>query len=318
MKTYKFKFKPCGPISKIPDSQSFFGAISTTIKNYYGKEILEDFLKDMEMKKYSFIVSSFFLENTLPIPLDINPEFIDGNLITLDIINKLKKAKKIDKISLSIYLDYKSDYNTFNKEYYSNIMNGEYILLEHLNLLIKKEELNNYSLKKTFRDDIYTRNRINIGQDADLFYTNLIYCDENLVFDAYIKFNDDETLNKIVKAIEKHKYLSIGGKRSIGVNLFKFIGYEPECSFVNHQQNKRLLLSKAVIDDDLVDFTQSFYRLETLNNKYDNNSEKLYKQSTTFIVEGSVLQTNQDVIGTTIKSQGKDYEIYHNAVGFLI
>lgn len=318
MKIFKLQFLPVSPITKIPDSQTFFGALCTAIKDIYGRDKLESFLKEMETKEYPFILSSFFYANTFPMPLDINPEFLEEKDINIKDIALLKKIKKVERVSTGVFEDYIKNFDEFNNKFYKRIIAGEYLFIPANNLLIKVEERQEYFSKKLSESITRTRNKVNYKKekDTDLFYNNIIYLDDTVIFDAYIKVKDEDVFEVILNSLEKYKYLSIGGKRSIGMNLFEFIGYS---EFFNVDfKDKKLLLSKCILDSDEVDFKNSYYKIMHLNNKFDNNSESVYKHSLSVFVEGSVFNTSQTIIGDVVKEKGEHFDIYHNAIGFLI
>lgn len=316
MKIYKLKFTPVGPINKVPDSQTFFGALCNVIKDTSGSDILEELLKPMEKKDYPFIVSSFFLENTFPIPLDINPDLIDLNEVDSKTISTLKKLKKVDSISIGVFKDYLKDYETFNKEYYSKFINKEYLYVHHNNLVIKNTEAQEYFNDKICTTIIRTRNKINYEEDTGIFYNSVTYYEQKVKFDCYIKVKDDDIFQLIIKSLKSLVYLPVGGKRSIGMNLYKLEGYDEFLPI--DLKGKRFLLSKCIIDNDDVDFNKSYYKIFTLNNKFDNNGKRIYKHNIVVLQEGSILKTNQEIVGSVINEEGENFTVYHNAVGFLL
>lgn len=316
MKIYKLKFTPVGPINKVPDSQTFFGALCNAIKGANGSDFLEELLKQMENKEYPFVVSSFFLENTFPIPLDINPELIDLNEVDSKTISILKKLKKTESISIGVFKDYWENYESFNNSYYSKFINKEYLYVHQNNLVIKNTETQEYFNNKICTTIIRTRNKVNYEEDTGIFYNSVTYYDQNVKFDCYIKVKNDDIFRIIIDSLKSLVYLSIGGKRSIGMNLFKLEGYD---EFLPMDLNgKRFLLSKCIIDNDDVDFNQSYYKIITLNNKFDNNGKRIYKHNTVMLQEGSILKTHQEIVGSVINEEGENFTVYHNAVGFLL
>ncbi|OPZ32676.1 MAG: hypothetical protein BWY97_01299 [Tenericutes bacterium ADurb.BinA124] len=316
MKTYQLRFSSISPITKIPDSQSFFGALAHAIKSRFGKEQLEELLLKGMKKEFPFIVSSFFFTKTLPLPLDITPTFLSESNISINQLKAIKKTKKIKSISLGIYQDYASNLDQFNTSFYHKLFSNEYLLIQDDSLLIKNDEVNLFSQAKPYKTTTRVRNKVNISEETDLFYNQVIYLKDDQKFDVYLKVHSNDILNIIIESLQKQVYISIGGKRSIGLNLFKYL----DCQEVNFPENhqKKMLLSKSIIDSDQVDWEHSYYKNVVLNNKFDLIKEKVFKKQLLCFVEGSVFTTNQNFIGSYVPEEKQPFTVYHNAVGFMI
>ncbi|MGI6711078.1 MAG: type III-A CRISPR-associated RAMP protein Csm4 [Bacilli bacterium] len=315
MKIYKLKFINCGPITSIPDSQNFFGALAMALKSNLGKEELENYLDNLNNQKYQFLVSSFFFENTLPFPLDINPDNLASDA-KLDDFKRIKKAKKIKFVSKGIFEDYQKNYLEFNKTYNQKIINQEYLLIQDNTLLIKKEEKDSFSYDAPYKSIVRTRNKVNYNDDTNLFYNRVTYLEKEVCFDCYLKVENDEILKDVVESLKKFEYLSIGGKRSIGINLFKFLEFKEV--FFNSSNEKKVLLSKTVLNNNDIDYDLSYYKIAVLNNKFDLTSQRVYKKEITCMTEGSVFKTTKDVVGSLVPENGEKFIVYHNGLGFLV
>ena len=316
MKTYRFIFSPCGPISQVPDSMAFFGALCHCIKSFKGKEALEEMLIDGFNKEHDCVVSSLLFHHTLPIPLDITPEYNPSSNLDIRELSQLKEFKKIKHISLGIYQDYIKDKMEFNRTLMNRINTQTYCLIQNSSIMIRTEESSLSHFKAKMKKVTRTRNKMNMNEDTSLFYNRAIYCDKEVLFDVYIKVKNELIWDMIIESISKIKYLSIGGKRSIGMNLFQFQKAEVY-EFPTHNESK-VLISKTISINDDISYEDSYYKTQILDNKFDSFSKHLYKNELLVILEGSVLKTPQSIIGGYVVEDSSDVQVYTNATGFLI
>ncbi|HHU55706.1 MAG TPA: hypothetical protein GXZ48_03325 [Acholeplasmataceae bacterium] len=305
MRLKLFQFKPLGKITEIPNSQSIFGMICYAYSEKYGQVELEAMLARFYNGNPDFIISSFFLHDLLPMPLDIShyhPNLSKEKLI------KLKNAKKIKYISKSIFQEYLNNLDDFNKKYYENIFNNNYVIVNN-EYLVKREEQKKFE-NYIFKEEMHIRNYVD---EKELFYNNCKYYHKDVAFDLYVKINNDE--EKITNLLKDLHYVSIGGGKSIGYNLFSVID-NSEIEFVNHKENK-ILLSMATVSDE-IDYEKSYYKLETLHNKFNNAINRVYKNCVTVFKAGSTLNTTKDVIGSFLKNDIDGKTKYSNYLGLLI
>lgn len=315
MKTYKLTFELLGPLTRIPNSMTFFGAICHAIKSRYDKIQLESWLLSIKEKPSRFSVSSIFIKNTLPFPLDINPVFSHEGQHDLSNATQTKLIKKVSLISPMMYQIYVSNPQEFNQNFYHHFSCGDYCLALGYSLLIHRNEETQYSKKANYITTINTRNKVNLGQDTSLFYDKVMYFSKGYLFDAYISVEKEQDFLMVEEALKKLELLSMGGKRSLGYNLFKYKGYE-EVHFPKHE--RKVLLSKAIDLNRIINYDNSYYKIKVLNNKYDYTINSVYKQGLVVFEEGSCLDVEAFTIGNLVEEHYNNMIIYQNAIGLLI
>jgi CRISPR/Cas system CSM-associated protein Csm4 (group 5 of RAMP superfamily) len=138
----------------------------------------------------------------------------------------------------------------------------------------------------------------------------------DLVYEAYVKIVDSDKIENIKKTFEAMRYVSIGGNKSIGYNLFDCIDFK-SVNDIPENQGPKLLLSKA-IGDDSVNLKESNYQLKVLHNKLNNIKPTKHRQTVLAFVEGSMIHTNKEYIGKLISDSINQKLIYQNMLGLLI
>jgi len=304
MKLYSFQFKPLSKITEIPNSQSIFGMICYAYLEKYGEKDLESMLERFYNGNPDFLNSSFFFHDLLPTPQDITPDH--QHELSKEQLIVLKQIKKIKYLSKEIFKDYLNNYQEFVNNYNENIFNNNYVIINNQYVVKNNEQtiFNNYEIK----EDMQIRNHIN---EKQLFYNNIIYCSEQVIFDLYVKTNEE----KIVDLIKDLKYVSIGSGKSIGYNLYSVVSHSIE-EFNNNRDNK-ILLSLSTITEG-INYDKSYYKLQTLNNKFNNVKTTQYKNCITVLLEGSSINTDKEYIGSVLKNSIENNTIYSNYLGLLI
>lgn len=310
MKLYSVLFKPLGPLTKIPDSQSLFGVFCHYYKYLFNEENLELFLKD-QIEKPSFIISSLFVKDFLPMPIGMQFGRIQDEIEGLPIL--LKKCKQVKYISKNIYKDYLLSPQVFLNSFYKQIIDGKYVLTEDNNFLQKQGE--NLLPAEPFKKEMRIRN-MKEESEKQLFYNYIINSHPDLVYEAYVKIVDSDKIENIKKTFEAMRYVSIGGNKSIGYNLFDCIDFK-SVNDIPENQGPKLLLSKA-IGDDSVNLKESNYQLKVLHNKLNNIKPTKHRQTVLAFVEGSMIHTNKEYIGKLISDSINQKLIYQNMLGLLI
>ncbi|HOI47454.1 MAG TPA: hypothetical protein PLR26_07000 [Bacilli bacterium] len=315
MKLYRLKFSPLGPLTKVPDSLAFFGALIHHLKTILGRDQIELLLQQTHEKNPAFVVSSFFPGGLLPIPLDITPELKSLQKADIQTISLLKSLKKVKWITLGMFKEYRNLSN-FNEMLITKLVDGNYVLINQQSTIALKSEVDQATSDPQQVTVLKTRNKVNIGDDTSLYYNKVSYYKENSMFDVYLQVRNEELINQIKLVFDKFQHISVGGKKSVGSNLFLYIGIE-QVDFSNQKENK-LLLSKAIISSDIINIDQSFYKLQVLDNKFATQEERIYKKELLVMLEGSIVHTTQPFIGNLVLEDSTQGSIYTNAIGLLI
>jgi len=209
MKTLKVRLAYQAPMTGIPSAQMIFGAICHGLKAVHGQKTLESFLNSIEENPQTFAISSLFLANTLPLPLDIEPARIDDLELDRDALTTIKKLKKVRFISQPLFDLYKQDRDQFNRTFLSNWVKGTYLFNEKHMLLHGKDE-HEYFSSVVVKKHVATRNKWAFkDDDKALFYTSRLVYSKGTVFEFYI-YGDDENLRLIQKVFERLIYFTLG------------------------------------------------------------------------------------------------------------
>lgn len=316
MKTYRIQFKLQSRLTQIPDSQTIFGAFCFGIKAIFGQSYLESLLANLQLSKESLIVSSMFLHDTLPMPMNVEPKKIELETLNPLDFQKIKKLKKVQYISLNLFKQYLKEPEPFLSSFYHKLVNQDLIINEKHHVITEKS-LENYFDCIDIKSDIATRNHVSLVEDEkSLFYTPHLMYTPDTIFDVYLK-TTDELWNDVHQMLTTYSRFTMGPKGSIGYNLFTY--HSHDLIDFNHQNSWKVLLSKAKYKKNQIDIEQSFYQSGLIEAKYSNYIHgKRYKTPFVALYEGSVVKTDLEVIGEWIKDQPHDMIIYHHALGFLV
>ena len=147
------------------------------------------------------------------------------------------------------------------------------------------------------------------------FYTTRIVYSKDAPFDLYM-FAEDDRAVEIKKMLEKLDYFTLGGKQSIGMNLFRYISMDEVKTF---NSKSLLLISKALVIPTEIDFDQSMYRINQLSSIFDNSVKiKRFRKPIIVFEEGSVFKDDKMTMGGLVKDEVANRVIYQNAIGMLI
>jgi CRISPR type III-A-associated RAMP protein Csm4 len=259
----------------------------------------------IDTDKQSFAVSSLYLANTLPFPLDIEPARMDDTELNQDALSTIKKLKKVRLISKYLFDRYKEDANQFNQTFITKWLNGHYMF---------KEEDDLFS-SVVVKKHVATRNKWALRDDEKaLFYTHRFVYSQNTLFDCYI-YGEDTIIDSIKETLEHLVYFTFGGKQSIGLNLFKYVDLHKAKTYIGPS---KVLLSKAMVVKGEVDLDQSFYKTSIIESIFDNMiGDKHYRKPIIVFDEGSVFKTEQAVIGHVVKTDVGIID-YQNALGLIL
>lgn len=313
MKTVKLKFSYQGPITQLPTSQMIFGALCHGIKSIHGNDVLESFLTLIEKDSKIFAVSSMQIINTVPFPLNVEPKRLEDAELDQAILTKVKQLKKVRLISLKLFEAYKQNPDAFNEEFISRWLDGTYVFNDKHMLLHDQEEeafFRSIQVKK----HVATRNKWSLDDDEKaLFYTSRLIYSSNTEFECYL-YTNDQVLSWIIEALEQLIYINFGGKKSIGLNLFKYINNYP---VVRYETTTKMLLSKALVVSEGLDLDKASYKISIIESVFDHLiTDVRYRKPMIVFDEGSVFTTQNHVIGAVVKdSQVLDYQ---NALGLLL
>ncbi len=307
MSLWSVKFEVISPLTALPNSQTIFGTICTYYAMQYGDSELEKLLNRMEKKEYPFIVSSMFYENMLPCPL--NFEMKGLKVESKEDTQLLKSIKKVKYFSKEVFKFYKKNQNLFNTYLlFNHIRENEFVIVN--NCLTTKDE---YEL---FKFKIVEEMRIRVNVNEEQYYNDLlIHLPKGTKLEFYIEINDEELKDKILSLLESMKYISFGGSKSVGYNMFSFSSITEEN---NLKSQKPALLISLATGNSLIDYENSFYQLVSINNRFTNTTEVVNRKNVIAFKEGSVISCNDTVIGEVIKEENENGITYQNFVGLLI
>jgi CRISPR type III-A-associated RAMP protein Csm4 len=315
MSLYQIQLKVLGNLTSIADSQQVFGAICESYKQLYGSIKLDEFLHQIYEKKEKCAVSSLFLVDTLPMPLDIEASKIDISALSEADMIQIKKIKKIKFISVKLFKLYRENTKHFNETLIQNFRNKLIVYIPKHELICHQDEQSFFGEidKKSL---IMTRNKVSLDDDEKkLFYNPRLIFSKDTVFDVYLDTNSTR-FDEIIKAIEQTKYLSFGGKQSIGMNLFMYQGHQ-EIKFAS--TDRKLLISLSSIAD--ISYEDSYYQVELFEKKHINQiKSRRYRKQVILFKEGSVfshLDASQ-IYGELILEDLDGKHIYQNAIGLFI
>ena len=297
---YKLIFKIDSPVDKLPDSQCFFGALCHSYGFAYGKEKLESCIKEIqEERKYLF--SSMYILNSLPKPMNLIVGRIDNP--TIQDVSKIKKIKKIEFLETKLYIEYIKNKEEFLNTFRQRI--GNDLIINDYHCLCYKDS--NLSTIKKATDLRVRNNQI----DRNLFYNKVTYYSNDTKVCVYVK---TDNLDDIDYALNNQKYISIGSNKSIGYNIFEYLGFEKEEELDN--LNSSLLISKMICSKNL-DYKKSCYKLSLDNSKFNNNGETVYRDGKICFLEGSVID-NINEFGGFVVEKDLDHDNYQYLFGLLI
>ncbi len=308
MSLYSVKLELISPVSHIPTSQTIFGTIFHFYENEFGTESLENLCTYFDQENPPFLVSSLFIEGTLPVPQDFIPSLENINMLDKNIVSFTKETKKIQYISKKIYKEYIKDLNNFNQEYYKKLIQGQYIIQNQI--LMFPDEVNDIHSKSVKT----TRTRVSV--DNNEYYQDRVLCfDQNTHFEFYIDILNKSFEEPLKKVIKKMKYIHMGGHKSIGYNLYNVL------DIINVDELKsshpKLLLSKAV-GDLSINYNQSYYQLKEQTIKFNQSSKQVNRKRTIVFLEGSIIVTTKNYIGKVIRETNEGKATYQNILGLLI
>lgn len=322
MKTYCLIFKPLSVISRIPDAQTIFGAICNIILNTQGEEKFNQYIDSFKQNRPWLVHSSMFPAGQFPMVNHnlFSTDYVHQHILQqsadrqLDYLQKMKKYKKIQWMSNRVYDQYVL---TNQIEQLRKDLLSEKLVVEKNDLRKKGEEktgnmlvqLNTHvqktQLKNLFKD-----------KDNDLYYDEVIYCDDQVHFCIYIKtlLNEDQ-----IKAIFQYTHVfGIGERHSVGKNSFQFI------NMIQMKQSAssdyRMLLSKSTLDDAF-SLSNSYYSIDSnvqRTSKYYLNNRIVGRFN--LLKEGSFMKVKQskEWYGELIDQVYEGQHLYHYAIGFTL
>jgi CRISPR type III-A-associated RAMP protein Csm4 len=314
MTIQRFRFTYERPLTAIPSAQAIFGAICHGLKDVHGTDVLSSFFDDILSGGASFAVSSMYLADTLPFPLDIEPPRLDRDDLTKETLTTIKRLKKVRYLSTSLFDAYKKDPLRFNEELLGHWLSGEYVLSEKHHVLHDASESGRFDAI-TMKQHVQTRNKTGLtDDDKELFFTASLLYTQNTAFDFLVRA-DGTWSDRIHQVFETLGILSFGGLRSIGYNTMRYHGRTP---FPSYGTDVKVLVSKALVIEGEVDPGTGFYRIGVIESKHDNVVKHTrYRQPLVVFEEGSVFTTGKDVIGTLVASDDGIPD-YQNALGLLL
>lgn len=321
MKLYELSYNAASPITGLPDSQKIFGGICTVIKAVDGEGRLIEYL-DSFRDEPMFVHSSMFIGGTMPMVM--------GNIFDIGYVNEQVKNQKPEE-----KLEALSKFKTFKKiKMMSEMVFDEYILSGRIDslkedilktgkleikdgcLCFADEEMDIRSLSQSFyraRLDVISDD----SREGRLFRDNAVYYPKETVFRILVKSSLEA--DAIEKYFRYFNYFALGGKGSVGRNLFELKDIR-ELGLSSSARIK-MLLSKYVPRENEFDAGQSFYELIT-NNYVANpdNKGNIFTRKVSCFREGSYMHFNEnrEYYGQLISYMAGEGIQYHYGIGFVV
>ncbi|MFW5890865.1 MAG: type III-A CRISPR-associated RAMP protein Csm4 [bacterium] len=329
MKTYRVTLTPKGTMSKIPDSQTLFGAFCWAYLDLYGEKSLEELLDNYFAHDDKFVVSSAFPNGFLPAPLfqwykteDIDK--LSTNRTKFEVMSKLKKFKKVKYVTENLFdmllmgdisVDVIVKDIIFQRNQYSicgNVLGLDY---EDLSLSISsqnsfKNSINRLSNTTGDGGNLYYFNTVNLNRGSKLFF-----------------FMSTDNIDKYLPVFNLLSHGAIGGDRSSGNNNFQVELDDEFDPPVKDDRNWRVLLSKYIpknIDKE-IDKEKSLCKIDTVHSKVENRMFKVYDKEIidifSAVQEGSIIYKKESLLGhLKIRNQASkkfEHNVYYNGIAFL-
>ncbi len=309
MSIYSIEFKPLSVLTKIPDAQTIFGAFCYKYKEIFGNDKLNEFLEKENSDNHVVLFSSMFYKNVLPLPHDFTLKHQVGLSLEETINNK--RTKKIKFVSKQVYLDFINNKEEFESTFRENI-DKKYKIINKEILAFQNED---FLDEKYLVNDFRIRNAYSLDEDKKLFRDEVMYCNDKLTFNIYVNILDDSFKDNVIKTFESMQRVFFGGLKSIGYNLYSFVSTKEETEISLKRHN--MLLSKSIIDKN-IDLENSYYTPQFISNKFNTQSNKLYRKQLLVLNEGSVISTSKDVVGGLIKEEQNGNVTYQYYLGMII
>ena len=212
-------------------------------------------------------------------------------------------------MSLNLFKELKKDKIKFEDSFYSNISSGKYVIEEGI---IWDKNLDSNIAKPKVKDEI--RTRVNVLDEQ--FYQDIIkHYSDDTTFVFYVDIKNKDYEDELIELFKSLKYVNIGGKKSIGYNLYNYFDIQKVDDLLINKRN--VLLSLAVGNDN-VNFDESYYQFININNKFNNSKKTVNRNNVYAFCEGSVISTDKDYIGCLIKEENDGQITYQNMLGLLI
>ena len=82
-------------------------------------------------------------------------------------------------------------------------------------------------------------------------------------------------------------------------------------------KHPKLLLSRA-IGDSSIDYQNSYYQLKEQTLKFNQSVKQVNRKRTIVFLEGSIISTTKNYIGSLIEEKNGDEITYQNVLGLLV
>lgn len=321
MKTYKAIFTSNSNISKLPDAQTIFGAICSIIKFTQGEEVLLNYLDAFDNSPF-FIHSSMFVNGFLPMmkenlfSVDLVNQLVSEteNIHRLEILQKMKKFKKIQYVSEAVFYDYIAD--DFS-ELRNELLNDKSKLQIINNCLLYANENAFKSVQELLIHVKTDHLDIAEGENRDLFYDTNTCFSKDTEFCIFVK--SDLPIAYITNIFKYFEFFGVGNRTSVGKNTFKLKSIN-EIEF-KKTVGKKVALSKFIPAKNEVDIKKSSYQIvSSIHRTSYEYLKNCISGKFNQLSEGSFMKLNHDseYIGKVIKTAINDKEVYHYAIGFMV
>ncbi len=327
MSLYRVTLTTKHAFTRLPDSQTLFGAMSWGIIDLYTEDVFLKMMAQFKSKTPPFILSNVYPKGVLPAPqLSFRSELMDLKTI----FPYLKKFKKIKYFSEAVMRDYLK-HPDFSQQ----------LLTDLLNQYIKKQSIQSYyydekkqvvykanetvDVPKIQTEKVLKNSLNRISGETTLYYHYRSFVIPHSQFNFFIETDEIEKLKPVLN------YLSdtgIGPDKTIGMNHFEVLSVEQVEPFENQLSGKFLISKYVPCEEDLewdkLTEPSYLYKLESYQRHLETRGQFFHDfkaKRVTMFAEGSLLPvtSTQAVYGRLVPVQEiASQTIYQNGYGFFI
>lgn len=273
-------------------ADTLFSAICQTWTTYYDAESLSTFLNGYTKEK-----------ETLPFTLTSAFPFAhDYYLFPKPLIwtNKSKQSKKILFVSNSIFQDIISGKpDVFDEQ---NLINDNAVWISAK----EKDQLKKLMKDKTIIWDTNTRPRVTIGSQnsgSAIWHVETVQFNTDCGLWLAVKYDADETRQKIETILRVLGETGIGGERNAGYGLFDFDTTSieiPEAQIGNQFVTLSPICPKSPDELKQLLTGEIAYNLNLVGGWISSTGSASRRKHVNMFSEGSVLQANEDMVGQLV------------------
>jgi len=280
IKAYRVKF--LSPHTTIK-SYTIFGAFCWAYKLLYGKDKLENFLKEFS-KNPKFLLSS-------PFPIIKNIYLFPKPFFKLELSSDIKILEKLKRkpYKNAVYITQK----ILEKIIKAEIKSQNDLMKLNVKLGVIYDNGENLSSLNFGKNQIFVHNQINRidNKSENLYFEEGIVPFENQEKYFLVKFIDESFINEFEKTILKIvPELGLGGNKNIGWGKVEILGDNKDFSFLERNKTDKFITLSPIIPKN-INFQDSYYNFYTFVSYTDGSFDKpKLKGKIDYIEEGAIIR----------------------------